>query len=140
VTKSWNYGKDYGSDQVRKEFKVALEAGITLWTPLRIYGFGLSEDLLGQFMQQNNDQCRLRPNLVLLPGDLQPSLSRCLNREPETLTKGASSHQVHWPFSFFMSQQTLMNALADEVKRGRIEAVGVSNYSADQMRSPPAVG
>jgi aryl-alcohol dehydrogenase-like predicted oxidoreductase len=33
-----------------------------------------------------------------------------------------------------MSQETLMNALADEVKRGRIEAVGVSNYSAQQMR------
>jgi aryl-alcohol dehydrogenase-like predicted oxidoreductase len=27
-----------------------------------------------------------------------------------------------------------MNALADEVKRGRIEAVGVSNYSAQQMQ------
>jgi len=27
-----------------------------------------------------------------------------------------------------------MNALADEVKRGRIAAVGVSNYSAEQMR------
>jgi len=59
---------------------------------------------------------------------------RCLNREPETLTSGqVALYQVHWPFSFFMSQQTLMNALADEVKRGRSEAVG-SNYSADQMR------
>jgi aryl-alcohol dehydrogenase-like predicted oxidoreductase len=38
------------------------------------------------------------------------------------------------PFSFFMSQETLMNALADEVKRGRIATVGVSNYSAEQMR------
>ena len=27
-----------------------------------------------------------------------------------------------------------MNALADEVKQGRIQAVGVSNYSAEQMR------
>src|SRR3712207_7763830 len=44
------------------------------------------------------------------------------------------SYQVHWPFTFFMSQETLMNALADEVKRGRIEAVGVSNYSAQQDR------
>jgi aryl-alcohol dehydrogenase-like predicted oxidoreductase len=43
-------------------------------------------------------------------------------------------YQVHMPFSFFMSQETLMNALADEVKRGRIASVGVSNYSADQMR------
>ena len=31
--------------------------------------------------------------------------------------------------------ETLMNALADEVERGRIGAVGVSNYSAIQMRS-----
>jgi aryl-alcohol dehydrogenase-like predicted oxidoreductase len=38
------------------------------------------------------------------------------------------------PFNFLMSQETLTNALADEVKRGRIAAVGVSNYSADQMR------
>jgi aryl-alcohol dehydrogenase-like predicted oxidoreductase len=43
-------------------------------------------------------------------------------------------YQVHQPFGFLMSQQTLMNVLADEVKRGRIAAVGVSNYSADQMR------
>ena len=42
-------------------------------------------------------------------------------------------YQVHWPFTFLMSQETLLNALADEVKQGRIEAVGVSNYSADEM-------
>ena len=43
-------------------------------------------------------------------------------------------YQVHWPFSFLLSQETLMNALADEVKQGRIQAVGISNYSEEQMR------
>lgn len=33
-----------------------------------------------------------------------------------------------------MNQKTLMNALADEVEQGRIQCVGVSNYSAKQMR------
>ncbi|MCY7390299.1 MAG: aldo/keto reductase, partial [Leptolyngbyaceae cyanobacterium CAN_BIN12] len=42
--------------------------------------------------------------------------------------------QVHWPLDFLMSQRTLMNALADEVDKGRIGAIGVSNYSAEQMR------
>ncbi|NEP62402.1 MAG: aldo/keto reductase, partial [Symploca sp. SIO2G7] len=42
-------------------------------------------------------------------------------------------YQVHWPFDFFMGQKTLMNALADEVKQGRIQSIGVSNYSASQM-------
>jgi aryl-alcohol dehydrogenase-like predicted oxidoreductase len=43
-------------------------------------------------------------------------------------------YQVHQPVSFLMTQKTLMNALADEVKQGRILALGVSNYSAEQMR------
>ena len=43
-------------------------------------------------------------------------------------------YQVHWPFTFLISQETLMNALGEEVKRGRIGSVGVSNYSAEQMR------
>ena len=43
-------------------------------------------------------------------------------------------YQVHMPFDFFMSKPTLMEALAAEVKRGRILTVGVSNYSAAQMQ------
>ena len=37
-----------------------------------------------------------------------------------------------------MTQETLMEALAKEVKQGRIEAVGVSNYSVSQMREAHA--
>ena len=33
-----------------------------------------------------------------------------------------------------MSQETLLNALADEVEQGRIGAIGVSNYSAEEMK------
>lgn len=33
-----------------------------------------------------------------------------------------------------MSQETLMNALADEVQKGRIGCIGVSNYTVEQMR------
>ena len=44
-------------------------------------------------------------------------------------------YQVHWPFDFLIGQKPLMRALADEVKQGRIAAVGVSNYSAKQMRA-----
>jgi aryl-alcohol dehydrogenase-like predicted oxidoreductase len=47
-------------------------------------------------------------------------------------------YQVHWPFDFFMGQQVLMEALAHEVKQGRIGAIGVSNYSAAQMRQAQA--
>ena len=42
-------------------------------------------------------------------------------------------YQIHWPLEFFLKTQDFMEVLAAEVKKGRIQAVGVSNYSADQM-------
>ena len=132
----WNYGKDYGSDQVKEAFKVALEAGITFFDTAEIYGFGLSEDLLGQFMQQNNRPVQIATKFGPAPWRFTAeSFSDALTASLKRLqVERVALYQVHWPFSFFMSQQTLMNALADEVKRGRIESVGVSNYSAEQMR------
>lgn len=132
----WNYGKDYGSDQVKEAFKVALEAGITFFDTAEIYGFGLSEDLLGQFMQQNKRPVQIATKFGPAPWRFTAeSVSDALTGSLKRLqVERVALYQVHWPFSFFMSQQTLMNALADEVKRGRIEAVGVSNYSDSQMR------
>ena len=132
----WNYGKNYGSDQVKEAFKVALEAGITFFDTAEIYGFGLSEELLGQFMHQNNRPVQIATKFGPAPWRFTAeSVSDALTGSLKRLqVERVALYQVHWPFSFFMSQQTLMNALADEVKRGRIEAVGVSNYSAEQMR------
>ncbi len=132
----WNYGKNYGSDQVKEAFKVALEAGVTFFDTAEIYGFGLSEELLGQFMHQNNRPVQIATKFGPAPWRFTAeSVSDALTGSLKRLqVERVALYQVHWPFSFFMSQQTLMNALADEVKRGRIESVGVSNYSAEQMR------
>lgn len=131
----WNYGSDYGFQQIQEAFNAALEIGTTFFDTAEIYGFGLSEDLLGQFMQQKQT--------VQIATKYGPAPWRFLGQSvTDALTDSlkrlrlekVSLYQVHWPFSFSMSQKTLLNALADEVQRGRIEAVGVSNYSAEQMR------
>jgi aryl-alcohol dehydrogenase-like predicted oxidoreductase len=132
----WNYGKNYGSAQVREAFKVALEVGTTFFDTAEVYGFGLSEDLLGQFMQQSDRPVQIATKYGPAPWRFTAqSVSDALTASLKRLgVERVALYQVHWPFSFFMSQETLMNALADEVKRGRIEAVGISNYSADEMR------
>ena len=132
----WNYGSDYGPDQLREAFKVALEAGTTFFDTAEVYGFGVSEDLLGQFMQQSGDSVQIATKYGPAPWRFTAqSVSDALTESLKRLrVEQVALYQVHWPFSFFMSQETLMNALADEVKRGRIKSVGVSNYSADQMR------
>jgi len=132
----WNYGSDYGSEQLREAFKVALEVGTTFFDTAEVYGFGLSEDLLGQFRQQSNQPVQIATKYGPAPWRFTAqSVSEALTASLKRLrVERVALYQVHWPFSFLMSQETLMNALADEVQRGRIEAVGVSNYSADEMR------
>lgn len=131
----WNYGSDYDSEQLREAFQAAIETGVTFFDTAEIYGFGASEDFLGQFMQQTGTvqiATKYGPAPWRLFGQ---SVSDALTESLKRLRlERVPLYQVHWPFSFLMSQETLMNALADEVKRGRIEAVGVSNYSAQQMR------
>jgi aryl-alcohol dehydrogenase-like predicted oxidoreductase len=136
----WNYGSDADDvEQLQAAFQAALDAGTTFFDTAEVYGFGTSEKYLGQFMQQST--------LTALPVQIATkfgpapwrftaqSVSDAITESLKRLhLERISLYQVHWSFSFFMSQETLMNALADEVQRGRIEAVGVSNYSAEQMQ------
>src|SRR6266511_2127460 len=61
-----------------------------------------------------------------LPATLEVSLAR-LRRPVVDL------YQIHFA-SRWMSIPTLMNLMADAVEAGKVRAVGVSNYSASQMR------
>jgi aryl-alcohol dehydrogenase-like predicted oxidoreductase len=132
----WNYGNSYGPEQLQEAFTAALEAGITFFDTAEVYGMGLSEKFLGQFLQQTRQPVQIATKFGPLPWRFTAqSVSDALTASLKRLQlERIALYQVHWPFAFFLSQETLMNALADEVKRGRIGAVGVSNYSAEQMR------
>jgi aryl-alcohol dehydrogenase-like predicted oxidoreductase len=132
----WNYGKDYGTQQVQEAFEATLEAGINFFDTAEVYGLGESERLLGRFMKELGRPAQIATKYFPLPWRFTAqSVSEALTESLKRLqVEQVALYQVHMPFSFFMSQETLMNALADEVQRGRIATVGVSNYSADQMR------
>jgi aryl-alcohol dehydrogenase-like predicted oxidoreductase len=132
----WNYGDSYGSEQLQEAFTAALEAGITFFDTAEVYGMGLSEKFLGQFLQQTQQSVQIATKFGPVPWRFTAqSVSDALTESLKRLQlERIALYQVHWPFAFFLSQETLMNALADEVKLGRIAAVGVSNYSAEQMR------
>jgi aryl-alcohol dehydrogenase-like predicted oxidoreductase len=132
----WNYGSDYGTSQVREAFEATLDSGISFFDTAEVYGFGESEKLLGQFMKEIGRPTQIATKYFPLPWRLTgQSVSDALTESLKRLqVEQVALYQVHMPFSFFMSQETLMNTLADEVKRGRIATVGVSNYSAEQMR------
>lgn len=131
----WNYGNQYGQEQVHEAFKAVINSGLTFFDTAEIYGTGDSETFLGKFIKEANVPVQIATKYGPAPWRLTgQSVSDALGGSLKRLQLDhVPLYQVHWPFSFLMSQETLFKALADEVKRGRIGAVGVSNYSADQM-------
>jgi aryl-alcohol dehydrogenase-like predicted oxidoreductase len=131
----WSYGKDYTRDDVEKAFTTSIESGITLFDTAEVYGKGESEKLIGEFNQKNSQGITVATKYAPFPWRWsKQSVSNAITASLERLqVEHIPLYQVHWPF-MLMSQETLMNALADEVEKGRIGAIGVSNYSAEEMK------
>jgi len=132
----WSYGKDYGPEQLREAFHASVDAGVNFFDTAEVYGMGVSEELLGRFMQETDKPVQIATKFGPFPWRFTgESVSDALTASLRRLRlEQVDLYQVHWPFTFFLGQKTLMQALAQEVKRGRIKTVGVSNYSAAQMR------
>jgi aryl-alcohol dehydrogenase-like predicted oxidoreductase len=132
----WGYGKDYGEADLKLAFQAAINKGITFLDTAEIYGLGKSEELLGKFIKETNATTQIASKYMPLPWrfrseDLADAVTASLKR---LRMPSMDLYQVHWPFPSLLSQEGLMNALADEVEQGRIKAIGVSNYNAEQMR------
>lgn len=132
----WGYNKDYGAQEVKQAFIATLENGVSFFDTAEVYGFGESESLIGKFIKETGKRPQIATKYFPTPWRLTASsVSEALTASLHRLqVEQIELYQVHQPVSFLMSQKTLMNVLADEVHRGRIRAIGVSNYSANQMR------
>ncbi len=131
----WGYGHGYADPDIRGAFDSSIEAGTNFFDTAEMYGSGRSERLLGRFVAETHAQVLVATKFMPLPwrlrgGDLVAALRRSLNR-----LEAGSVHlyQIHWPIHL-RSLHTWMDALADAVDQGLTKGVGVSNYSADQMK------
>ncbi|MGF1458334.1 MAG: aldo/keto reductase [Leptolyngbyaceae cyanobacterium] len=133
----WSYGKDYTETDLHAAFKAAVAAGANFFDTAEVYGLGESERLLGRFLQSLDQRIFIATKYFPLPWRWSAqAVSATLTASLERLQLDCLDlYQVHWPLDFLMGQKELMNALANEVKQGRIRAVGVSNYSAQQMQT-----
>ncbi len=132
----WSYGKEYGGPEVQAAFEAALAGGVPFFDTAEVYGLGESERLLGRFMQATEQPVQIATKYFPLPWRWSAdAVAEAVTHSLERLQISTIDlYQVHMPFDFFMSKRTLMQALAREVEQGRVRAIGVSNYSAQQMR------
>lgn len=119
----------------------ALDGGINWFDTAEMYGKGQSEQGLARGLKaagRGNGDVVIATKwwpLFRTAGNISQTIDQRLH-----FLEGfdIDLYQVHWPFSF-SSIDAVMNAMADLVEQGKVRAVGVSNFSAKQMRQAHAV-
>ncbi len=131
----WGYGREYGYQEVAEAYAAARAAGLDLFDTAEVYGAGESERMLGAFAAGERDGIVIATKYFPAPNRLRErSVHAALDRSLERL--GVSSvelYQIHWPLSL-LPHARLARALATAVRDGRVGHVGVSNFSARQLR------
>jgi aryl-alcohol dehydrogenase-like predicted oxidoreductase len=131
------YGGTQGPEEERRAFEASLSAGADLFDTAAMYSGGASERRLGELAEGKSVvvATKFPPGWLskaeVLPDALDQSLVR-LRRSTIDL------YQHHFP-SRRVSIPALMGFMADAVEAGKVRALGVSNYSAEQLRIAHAV-
>lgn len=131
----WGYGGNYQAQDVADAYLASLDAGVSLFDTAEIYGPHTSERILGALVRKYNRPAIVASKFMPLPWRLSAkSLRSALNGSLARLgLPRVDLYQIHWP-SPILSIPRLMDALADAVAEGKARYVGVSNYSAEQMK------
>ncbi len=131
----WHYGQGYTDDDIQAALQTSLEAGINLVDTAEVYGSGLSERLLGEFIKNSAKPVLVATKFMPYPWRLtRGAMSKALQRSLERLElEHVDLYQIHWPFPPFPIEYWV-EGLAEMVKAKLTHAVGVSNYDKNQMQ------
>jgi aryl-alcohol dehydrogenase-like predicted oxidoreductase len=130
----WQYGHGYGSEEVRQAFQTSIQEGVRFVDTAELYGNGLSERLLGQFLKETDQPVLIATKFFPWPwrftkGALLKALKGSLARMG---VEGMDLYQIHSPHPT-MNTDRLMESLAECAKSGLTRTVGVSNFGQTRM-------
>src|SRR5271157_4154439 len=136
----WSYGITHTDGDIHEAFGKSVEGGINFFDTAEVYGKGRSEVLLGECLREMAPAGSGVPVVVatkfaplplrLRRGALVQALRASLARLG---LARVDLYQIHFPFSV-VPLAVWASALADAMEAGLTRSVGVSNYSAAQMR------
>jgi aryl-alcohol dehydrogenase-like predicted oxidoreductase len=130
------YGGAHGFEEEKRAFEFSVAAGVTLFDTAAMYSGGAAERRLGELARGQDVLIASK-----FPGGFSfraEGLSKELDASLVRLGRDSIDlYQHHFP-SNRVSIPKLMELLADAVDAGKVKAVGVSNYSAEQMREAHA--
>ena len=125
-------------DEEQRAFDASVAAGATLFDTAEMYGAGASERRLGELAHGRDVLIATKFPPNMLSHGRTPCPGRSSGASSSSSGPTVDLYMHHYP-SRWVSIPRLMNLMADAVEQGKVRAVGVSNYSADQMRLAHAV-
>jgi aryl-alcohol dehydrogenase-like predicted oxidoreductase len=137
----WLWGGTEEEESIRT-IHAALDNGVTLIDTAPVYGFGLSEQIVGKALREKGQRDRVfiatKTGLAWKEGKVfRNSDGHYIRKNVEESLDNLQTDYIdilfiHWPDPLvpFWETGVVMNELLTE---GKIRAVGVSNYSPEQM-------
>lgn len=128
------------NEQSSRTIRHALNSGINLIDTAPVYGFGLSEELIGKALRGVRHSAVIATKAGLQWDDGVPrrnATAQRIRKEVEESLRRLETdyidlYQVHWPDPLVAQEETACE-LERLRREGKILAVGVSNYSCAQI-------
>jgi aryl-alcohol dehydrogenase-like predicted oxidoreductase len=142
----WMWGGTDEAESIRT-IHSAVDRGINLIDTAPVYGFGHSEEIVGEALAEiGRDKVLIATKVGLDWREGQPFRSasrvRIYKEIEDSLrrlrTDAIDIYQVHWPDPNTPIEETAQ-AMAELHQAGKIRAVGISNFSTEQMHAFRAV-
>lgn len=137
----WKWGGSDEREAVRT-IHAALDHGITLIDTAPVYGFGRSEEIVGRALAEGARRKKVliatkaglgwsegEPFRDSRPERIRQEIDQSLHR---LKTDYIDLYQIHWPDPLVPIEETA-GVMMDLFLKGKIRAIGVSNYDPNQM-------
>lgn len=138
---TWQAGKSgwvgVEDDVVIEAMQAALASGITTFDTAEVYGKGYSEQLVGKALVNDRDRVILATKVFANHLKKNQVIEACDRSLKNLQTDYIDLYQIHWPTGAFNTEivpiAETMEALNSLQQQGKIRAIGVSNFSRDQL-------
>ena len=146
-TMLWMPGKSLTQEEIMTTYETCVDRGLSFFDTAEIYGNGKSESMIGKCLAKDkrpvliaskfappSSMIPLKQNRTTVPGKSPRALIEAL--DGSLLRLGVDYldlYQMHAPPSK-NSIPEYMDVMAEAVKAGKVRAVGVCNFSENQMR------
>ena len=135
---------DIDDNRSAQAIRAAFDAGITTFDSAEAYGKGHSERILGAALGGVRDRVVLATKVSPNRLGYDQVLNACHGSLRNLQTDYIDLYQIHWPSGSFggrvVAVEETMTAMLKLKEQGKIRAIGVSNFSHDQLAETAAFG